>query len=355
MYTMKNYTILAIDTSCDETSVAVTQGVKILANIISSQVDLHQEYAGVVPSIAKRAHQERIGPVVNLALTRAHKTWKEIDAIAATQGPGLAIALEVGIAKAKELAARFGKPLLAVNHMEGHLLSFLAQNSQGKGLSLEKDCEFPFLGFLISGGHTQLVLVDKIGNYQLVGETLDDAAGEAFDKVAKMLKLGYPGGPIVEQLAQKGDPFRFNLPWPLANDATLNFSFSGLKTACLYQIQALEERGTKNYIPDFCAGFQRMAILHLTDKLEKALKKYEVKQLVLGGGVISNLHVRKRIRETARKYKVKTLLPYNINLCTDNAAMIGVAAVFLAERGKFVRDIKTFDRNPILNFPLAKK
>lgn len=351
----QNYTILAIDTSCDETSAAVTQGIKVLSNIISSQVDLHQAYAGVVPSIAKRAHQERIEPVVSLALTRARKTWKEIDAIAVTQGPGLAIALEVGIAKAKELAAKFGKPLLAVNHMEGHLLSFLAQNSKGKGMFLEKDCEFPFLGFLISGGHTQLVLVDKIGGYQVVGETLDDAAGEAFDKVAKMLKLGYPGGPIIEQLSQKGDPFRFNLPLPLAYDATLNFSFSGLKTACLYQIQALEKRGTTNYIPDFCASFQRMAVCHLTDKLKKALKKYHVGQVVLGGGVISNLGVRDEIRKVARKNGVETLVPFSKNLFTDNAAMIGVAAVFLAERGGFVQNLKTFDRNPVLNFPLAKK
>jgi len=354
----KNFIILAIDTSCDETAAAVTADDRVISNVVSSQVELHRKYGGVVPIIAQRAHRERVGPVIQEALKRAfpkilNTTYHipdTIDAIAVTQGPGLAIALEIGIAKAKELSRKTQKPLIAVNHMEGHLLSSFAKNAKGNGPFSVIKPKFPILGLLVSGGHTQLVLMKDFCQFKLLGETLDDAAGEAFDKLAKMLDLGYPGGPIVSELAKKGDPNKYPLPIPMQKSKDLNFSFSGLKTAALYLIKQLNEKGIKNYHYDICASFEKSLVAALMIKLEMAIQRYHPKQIVLGGGVVNNLKLRTGVRKVAKKYHLSPFLPYSKNLDTDNAAMIGIAAYYKANEGKFVNVLVALDRLPNLNF-----
>lgn len=368
-----NYIILAIDTSCDETAAAVTVGPRVLSNVIWSQIEIHQPWGGVVPDLARKEHQKHLDQVIGLAIKRANTTskrlklpwqisWSTIDAIAVTQGPGLAIALEVGVKKAKELAKKYHKPLIAVNHMEGHLLSPLAQRANtAKEFSIfnpptilpskQAGFQFPILGLLVSGGHTQLVLVRKIGDYQLLGETLDDAAGEAFDKVAKMLNLGYPGGPIIEELAREGNPNRFSFPIPMARHPSLNFSFSGLKTACLYKIRSIpNSKKNRQFYCDFAASFQKALTKAITLKLKKAIKLSLPKQLFLGGGVIKNLYLRKEVRKTAREFHLPVFLPYSPTLLTDNAAMIGIAGFLKAQRGEFVKNPLLLERDPNLNF-----
>ncbi|MBU1323114.1 tRNA (adenosine(37)-N6)-threonylcarbamoyltransferase complex transferase subunit TsaD [Patescibacteria group bacterium] len=365
---MKQPIILAIDTSCDETCAAVSSGRKILSNVISSQINIHKEYGGVVPHLAKRAHQEKIEFVVKEALSRAaaqsHKfcarnlspthgrcehakiscAEPQIDAIAVTVGPGLAPALEVGIAFAKNLSLKYKKSLIAINHMEGHLLSSLA-NMEGS------DPSMPALGLLASGGHTQLVLVKSIGHYQLLGETLDDAAGEALDKLAKMLHLGYPGGPIIEQLAKQGNPDSIPLPIPLQHSPDLNFSFSGLKTAAMYKIKSVGSVLTVKFTHNMTAAFQQAIAKSFTVKLQKAIEQYQPKSILLGGGVFSNLYFRAQIRSTAKQNSLPLHLPYSKKLYTDNAAMIAVAASFRFNKGEsFVKDIQGLDRQPNLSF-----
>ncbi len=348
---MNSIKILAIDTSCDETSAAVTFSDKVMSNIVWSQIEIHKTWGGVVPHLAKRAHQERIDNVVKNALKKAKISLNEIDCFAVTQGPGLAPALEVGIKKAKDLALKFKKPLIAINHMEGHLLSCFAKNSKGNNYLPKTKIEFPILGLLISGGHTQLVLMKNFGQYKILGETLDDAAGEAFDKVAKMLNLGYPGGPIIEQLAKQGNPHKFNFPFPMSRHPGLNFSFSGLKTACLYQLRKIPEKNkTKEFLADFSASFQFALTKSITIKLKIALKNYQPTMLVLGGGVISNFFVRRKVRQTAKKYSVPVFIPYSKKLLTDNAAMIGITAFYKSKRKQFIKNIEKLDRLPNLNF-----
>jgi len=343
----KDFIILAIDTSCDETSAAVTKNDWILSNIVSSQIDFHQKYGGVVPNLARKMHQEMILKVIYVALKRAGKKSKDLDSLAITVGPGLAPALEVGIAKTKELAKKWNLPVIAVNHMEAHLLSSFAKNSKGKGGFTPN---FPILGLLVSGGHTQLVLMKNFGKYQLLGETLDDAAGEAFDKVAKMLDLGYPGGPIISQLAKEGKP-KYSLPIPMIDSKDLNFSFSGLKTACLYFLQKIPpEQKTRQFICDFAASFEKTVAKALALKLEKAINKFKPHQILLGGGVINNPTIRKEVRKIAKKYHLEVCLPYTNKLLTDNAAMVGVCAWYQAKRNDFVKAIQKLDRQPNLNF-----
>ncbi|KKR75988.1 MAG: putative tRNA threonylcarbamoyladenosine biosynthesis protein Gcp [Candidatus Levybacteria bacterium GW2011_GWA2_40_8] len=358
----KNFTILAIDTSCDETSVAVTVDDRVIANVVSSQIALHKKYGGVVPILAQRAHRERIDAVIEETINRANKfSINNVDAIAVTVGPGLAPALEVGIAKAKELALKFQKSLIAVNHMEAHLLSSFAKNSKGKNLVVSSQLSacptarrvvgFPLLGLLISGGHTQLVLMKNFGRYQLIGETLDDALGEAYDKIAKILELGYPGGPMIERLAKTGNPKNYPLPVPMRNRKDLNFSFSGLKTAVLYLVKDLKkEQGKllKQIICDICASFQSAAAQSLVDKLLLAVKQHQPKAILMGGGVISNLYIRKQIRKAVKNLPIG--LPYSKKLFTDNAGMIGVCAYFQAKRSDFVKEIEKIDRVPGLSF-----
>ena len=349
---MRQPLILAIDTSCDETCAAVTQGRKVLSNVVASQINIHQKYGGVVPHLAKRAHQAKIEFVVKEATTRSLLADRQgdssLDAIAVTVGPGLAPALEVGIDYAKKLALKWHKPLIAINHMEGHLLSSLAQPNTPGCRNIPPRGG---IGLLVSGGHTQLILVKKIGQYQLLGETLDDAAGEALDKLAKMLKLGYPGGPIIEALAKNGNPDSIKLPIPMQYSKNLNFSFSGLKTAALYLISPRGERSFHpgvEFIYDMCAGFQKAIAVSLTTKLKKAIDQYQPKALLLGGGVFANLYLRRQVRSAAKPLPV--FIPYSKKLFTDNAAMIGVAAYWHYLKKDFVKDIDRLDRQPNLNF-----
>jgi N6-L-threonylcarbamoyladenine synthase len=236
--------------------------------------------------------------------------------------------------------------------MEGHLLSSFAKNSKGKGPFSKTKPQFPILGLLVSGGHTQLVLAKKIGKYKLLGQTLDDAAGEAFDKVAKMLGLGYPGGPVLSEFAKKGKPI-YNLPVPMKDSNDLNFSFSGLKTACLYKLEELKKkkkRFDKQFYYDFSASFEKSATDSLQIKLGRAIEKFKPKQVILGGGVINNLTLRKKARQTCKKYGLKLFIPYSKKLFSDNAAMIGVCAWYQAKRGDFVKNIDSLDRLPNLCF-----
>ncbi len=353
----ENYTILAIETSCDETAAAVSVGRKIFSNVIWTQIEIHKPWGGVVPDLARRAHRENIDKVISEAIKRAEATRKRlklkrkisletIDAIAITKGPGLAIALEVGIIKAKELAEKYKKPIIGVNHMEGHLFSCLALNSKGNG-PLKGNPKFPVMGLLVSGGRTQLVLVKDFGKYKVLGETLDDAAGEALDKVAKMLNLGYPGGPIISELAKNGDKNKFDLPIPMSRNKSLNFSFSGLKTACLYKIRDIpKSKINKTLLEDFAASFERVLVRAITLKLNLALVKDKPNQLFLGGGVINNLQLRKQVREIAKKHNVPVFVGYSNKLFTDNAAMIAIAGFYRAKRNKFVKNIDKLERLP---------
>ncbi|MFQ5451969.1 MAG: tRNA (adenosine(37)-N6)-threonylcarbamoyltransferase complex transferase subunit TsaD [Candidatus Paceibacterota bacterium] len=374
--------ILAIETSCDETAAAVTSGRKVLSNEIYSQVLVHQKWGGVVPSLAKRAHEERIDAVIEAALKKSlsrninfrrrelgsrHRqdrsspvgrslpqtftsdeniiasAMKDISHIAVTHGPGLAIALEVGIRKAKELCRKYRKKLVAVNHMEGHIYSCFVQSS---GSRLVRPFEFPYLALLVSGGHTELVLFNQHVKYQVVGETLDDAAGESLDKAAKMLGLGYPGGPIIERLARDGDSSFLDLPIPMARSGDLNFSYSGLKTAFLYKVRVMSDRERNKHLADLAASFQQAVIDSLLFKLERAMKKFNIYNVCVGGGVVANQELRGHIRKLVKKHKGKVLFPTYKSLYGDNAAMIGVAAHFKAEKGIFVQDLENLDRVP---------
>jgi len=338
--------ILAIETSCDDTCAAVLENEKILSNIISSQTDLYKEWGGVVPNIAKQAHMERIDLVVNKALnlpltpsSKKRGNWSDIDVIAVTQGPGLAVALGVGIDKAKELAKKYsakggGKKLVAVNHIEGHILSAFFKNK----------IEFPALCLTVSGGHTKIILVNKIGDYKIVGETLDDAAGEALDKAAKMLGLGYPGGPIIERLAKTGDKNILEMPKVLRDNKILDFSFSGIKTSFYYKIKDLPKEKIAKNIADYAACFQDSVFEQLERKFKLAIERYKPKMLLASGGVMCNLELRKRLRKMAKNFDIKIAMPYKKKLNTDNAAMIGLVAYHKAMRGEFVEDIDMLER-----------
>ncbi len=318
--------ILAIDTSCDETSIAVSHGLHTFSNIVASQVEFHREFGGVVPHLAKRKHQEFLQPTYQKALKTARVSEQDLTHLAITIGPGLAPALEAGIAFAKQLAQKLQLPLIPINHMEAHLLSSFTQNRNGKAPLYPETAPLPLLGLLISGGHTQLVLMKDFDNYQLLGETLDDAIGEAFDKAAKMLGLGYPGGPIIELLAKEGQP-TYPLPIPLQHDKRLAFSYSGLKTALLYQIQKNPPHSRQD-IANYAASFQYAATLHLTQKLKLAINQTKPRGILLGGGATANLYIRSQVRKTAKKHGLKVFIPYTKKLFGDNAAMIATAAYF---------------------------
>lgn len=290
-----------------------------MSSVISSQVELHRKWGGTVPDIARRAHQENIELVCKEALKRAHLSLEEIDAIAVTYGPGLAIALEVGLHYAQKLAYENKKLFIPVNHMQGHMLASFALNSAGKGqVPQAKDDDFlPMLALLVSGNHTEIVLAKDFGKYEILGETLDDAAGEAFDKVARMLNIGYPGGPIITTLAKRvknkaAAVDRFGLPIPMQKSGDLNFSFSGLKTACLYKIKSLREVHKKDteWSYDFCMSFIDKVSKSLEQKLAKALELHpEVKSIVIGGGVSNNPFIIKNIGRLAKKYGKSYLFP----------------------------------------------
>lgn len=312
--------ILGIETSCDETAAAVVKdGHVILSNIVSSQVKLHAPYGGVVPEIASRAHMENIIPVIQRALEEAKVEGKDLDAIAVTTGPGLITSLMVGVDTAKTLAYAWGKPILGVNHIEGHIYSVGIRNLE---FGIRKNIELPAVCLTVSGGHTMLVLVKEWGSYEVIGETIDDACGEAFDKVAKLLGLGYPGGPIVEKLARGGGRQAFSFPRPILNQGNFNFSFSGLKTAVLYQARQIKKMD-KKIVQDICASFQEAAFEVLVIKTLRAAQKFKVSTIILAGGVAANQALQNFFKRSLSVTDCKLLIT---DFPTDNAAMIAGAA-----------------------------
>lgn len=314
--------ILAIETSCDETAAAVWRDDHLASNIIASQ-DEHRVFGGVVPELASRAHVKLVLPIVRTALKEADLGKRDLDAIAVTYGPGLAGSLLVGLNFAKAMALSLNVPFVGINHIEGHLFS----NSV-----LQKGPEPPFISLIISGGHTQLVLVKKWGDYDILGKTRDDAAGEAFDKTAKMLGLSYPGGPAIDRAAKTGNPDYLKLPKARFKNGEFHFSYSGLKTAVLYHLQSLSPEQRQRHIADVAASFQVAAIEVLIENSLKALQKYGVKQLALAGGVACNSLLRQRIQTESEKKGFELFIPPAV-LCTDNAAMIARAGKFHLENG----------------------
>ncbi len=314
---------LGIETSCDETAASVVQdGRVVLSDVVSTQIDIHRRWGGVIPELASRNHVQQVMPVIDEALNRAGKSLDELDVIAVTSGPGLQGALLVGLQVAKSLALAAGKPLVGINHLEGHLLA----------IRLAADApEPPFLGLVVSGGHTTLYDVPAFGTYRRMGTTRDDAAGEAYDKVAKLLGLPYPGGQPIDELAQTGDPKAIRFPRALRGDDILDWSFSGLKTAVLNHVQ---QHGvpTGQALNDLCASFQEAVADALTRKLMLGAKKVGAKQLVLCGGVAANSRLRGLAEERARDAGLKLYLPPK-RLCTDNGAMIAVAGTEAFRRG----------------------
>ncbi|MFO0704307.1 MAG: tRNA (adenosine(37)-N6)-threonylcarbamoyltransferase complex transferase subunit TsaD [Patescibacteria group bacterium] len=342
--------ILAIDTSADETSVSITESRRVLSYVISSQIKTHKAWGGIVPSIAKLAHEKRIDRVCELAVKKANllNGYADLNAIAVTYGPGLSIALEVGIIKAKQLALKHNLPLYAVNHMEGHMYSPFVQNSNGNP---DIKIEYPFLSLLISGGHTMIVNVKENGIYEILGETQDDAAGEALDKAAKMLGLGYPGGPVMEKLAEEvGQVDKYKFPRPMIHDDSLNMSFSGLKTHFFYLLKG--EKGHQidlnSDLKFLASSFQEAVFDVLVKKTEKAIIKTNPKSLVVGGGVSSNKYLRKKLRDLGKLHNIKTFFPSYKYLCGDNASMIGVAAHMMIQRVQLPADPNNLDRVPRL-------
>jgi tRNA N6-adenosine threonylcarbamoyltransferase len=310
--------ILALETSCDDTCAAVLDGARMLSNVISSQAAAHAKFGGVVPEVASRHHLELAAPVVEAALAEAGTSLEEIEAVAVTAGPGLIGALLVGISTAKAIAAPRRLPLIPVDHLQGHVAANFLE---------PEPLEPPFLCLVASGGHTLLAGVRDHRGYELLGQTLDDAAGEAFDKVARMLDLGYPGGPALEKLAREGDPSAFEMPVAMSRDPGLDFSFSGLKTALVYLCRDLGPDGVAQRRADLAASFQAAAVGQLTAKMERALKRDEWGAVALGGGVAANGPLREAVAGLCERRGLPLkLLP--IELCTDNAAMIGSAARF---------------------------
>ena len=333
--------ILGIESSCDETAAAVVEdGRKLLSNVVNSQIDIHAHYGGVIPEIAARSHIEVINPVINQALTNAKLTWDDIDAIAVTYAPGLIGSLLVGTLVARTLAITKNKPLYPIHHVEGHVYAnFITEQSERLELRLpSKQPEFPMLALIVSGGHSQLVLFKDHGDYELLGQTQDDAVGEAFDKVAKIIGLPYPGGPAVAKAAENGDPHRYKLPKAKLQNP-YDFSFSGLKTAVLRAVQRevgvdftfpsyeLPARVSDAQRADFAASFQHIAIETLVDKAEKAFIDHQPKSVVIAGGVAANLELRRQLQE-----RLPLAIEYApIQLCTDNAAMIATLGYYYAQ------------------------
>jgi len=304
--------ILAIETSCDETAAAVVVGgTRVVSSVVSSQIDLHARFGGVVPEIASRAHVELCVPVVDQALVEAGLTPEGIDVVAATHGPGLIGALLVGVSTAKALAAAWGVPFIGVNHLEGHLVA---------GSLEEPDLEPPLVVLLVSGGHTMLVAMRSPTDYEVLGETLDDAAGEAYDKVARFLGLGYPGGPVIDRLAAEGDPRAVDLPRAMPGD-NFDFSFSGLKTAVVNEVRKRPTLAAA----DVAASFQAAVVDVLVDKTRRAAARIGARGICIGGGVAANSALRARIAAVCQADRLRAFVP-SLSMCTDNAAMIAAAA-----------------------------
>ena len=340
----KQVLCLGIESSCDETSAAIVDSDRnILSHIIYSQIPEHQKYGGVVPELAARAHILAIDEVVKLTLERAGKTINDINVIAATAGPGLIGGVLVGWMTATGIANATNKPLVAVNHLEGHALVPRLKAASATDSNTNIDVEFPYLLMLASGGHCQILLVHGVGKYELIGQTLDDSAGEAFDKISKMLGLGYPGGPIVDKRAQLGDSKRFHFPRPLCDKPGCDFSFSGIKTAARMLLDKTPESGIdEQFINDFCASFQSAVVDCITNRLQNALRDERVKNanpktMVVAGGVAKNSAIRTAMEELANKSGMLFAAP-PMNLCTDNGAMIAWAGLENYLVGKVVKE-----------------
>ncbi len=322
--------ILGIETSCDETAAALLEinngHFKVLNNVVWSQTEIHKKYGGVVPEVAARQHVESINLVIQEALGKSSKP----DLIAVTKGPGLITSLAVGVQTAKTLSYIWQVPLIGVNHLEGHLWSFLLNKDSKFAI---KDIKFPVVALIVSGGHTELILVKGIGKYTLIGQTLDDAVGEAFDKVAKMLNLGYPGGPIVAHFAKRGNQEKIKFPRPMLKSDDFDFSFSGLKTAVKYHLRDLTPTGnlSQAYVNDICASFQQAVIEVLVAKTIRAAEKFKTKSIILGGGVSANEQLISSFQHLATKSGLEFYYPEKW-LTGDNAAMIALAGYFNSKK-----------------------
>lgn len=331
--------ILAFESSCDETSCAVIEdGRRILSDVISSQVPIHRKFGGVVPEIASRHHIEDVLPVAEEALAQAGCRWQDLDAVAVTQGPGLVGALLVGVAAAKAAAWALGKPLIAVNHMEGHIFANLLQYP---------DLEPPFLALVVSGGHTMLVVVRDYNTFELLGQTRDDAAGEAFDKIARVMGYPYPGGPHIDRLAKEGNPEAVHFPMAMAKEHNFDFSFSGLKSAVINYLHTAEMKKQPVVKEDVAASFQKAVVDVLTAKAMAALEKTGLRTLVLAGGVAANSGLRASLEAACGARGVRLCRP-DLILCTDNGAMIGCRAYYMAQAGDFAP--MTLNADPRLPF-----
>ena len=323
----RNNYILAIETSCDDTAASVLKDRKVLSNCIANQNLIHKAYGGIVPELASRAHQSKIIPVVSQALNKANIDKKELTAIAYTQGPGLLGSLLVGSSFAKSLSIALGLPLIPINHMQGHLLVHFIEN---KNIKVPV---FPFLGVTLSGGHTQLILVKKYFEMELIGTTLDDAIGEAFDKCGKQLGMDYPAGEQIDKLAQNGDPLSFD--FPITKLKNYNVSYSGIKTAFTNFLKKQKDSTfiTKN-LNDLCASLQYSLVQIILNKIQKAAKDYNIKQVVIGGGVAANSEIRIQLKNKAKSEGWEVFLPPQ-HLTTDNAAMIGIASYYKIQKNNY--------------------
>jgi N6-L-threonylcarbamoyladenine synthase len=316
--------VLGIETSCDETAVAVVEDLKVLSNVLASQHEIHDRFGGVVPELASRAHLERLNPLIDDALKEAGSDWADIDGVAVTRGPGLVGALLVGLASAKAIALALDLPLAAVNHLEGHIYANFLEHGPP---------EPPYVVLLVSGGHTMLVHMPEEHRYEILGQTLDDAAGEAFDKIARFLGLGYPGGPELDRLAREGNPDAVRFPRSMAQSGDLDFSLSGLKTAVIRHVKAEREAGKETSIEDLAASFQEAVVDVQVQKTLAAAESTGVNTVLLGGGVVANSRLRERMAAEAEAAGVRLLYP-SVELCTDNAAMIAAAGQSRLEKGE---------------------
>ncbi len=334
--------ILAIESSCDETAAAVVKnGREVLSNVINTQIAIHTEYGGVVPEIASRKHIENINPVIKKALEDAGVTLDDIDAIGVTYGPGLVGALLVGVAEAKAIAFAKNKPLVGVHHIEGHISANYVEN---------KELEPPFVALVVSGGHTHLVKVNDYGEYEIVGRTRDDAAGEAFDKVARAIGLGYPGGPKIDKLAKEGNPDAIEFPRAHVDDAPYDFSFSGIKSAVLNYINSANMQGKEINHADVAASFQKAVVDALVSRAVRLAKECGMDKLAIAGGVASNSALRVAVQEESAKNNIKFYSPSPV-LCTDNAAMIGAAAYY-----EYIKGVRHgYDLNAVPNLKLGER
>lgn len=334
--------ILAIESSCDETAAAVVKnGREVLSNIISSQIELHKLYGGVVPEIASRKHIEKINQVIEEALVTANVTLEDIDAVGVTYGPGLVGALLVGVAEAKAISYATGKPLVGVHHIEGHVSANYIEH---------KELEPPFLCLIVSGGHTHLVLVKAYGEYEIIGRTRDDAAGEAFDKVARAIGLGYPGGPKIDKLSKEGDKNAVQFPRGHIEGSPYDFSFSGLKSAVLNYINSCEMKNIEINRADLAASFQEAVIDVLVSRTMLAAKDYNMKQVAIAGGVAANSSLREAMLAAGKLNNISIYYPSPI-YCTDNAAMIGAAAYY-----EYLKGVRSgLDLNAVPNLRIGER